>query len=107
MFIVTKFVCFLSDTEKVQIQKVFTHYGFKYYLDAPTSSSVRRDDDKVSFDLALFLTPAVLWTLEFLSTPAVVYLDYPISPTYMSPKKSQSKELSREEFTSGQEHYMS
>jgi hypothetical protein len=53
-------VCFLSDTEKVQIQKVFTHYGFKYYLDAPTSSSVRRDDDKVSFALALLSTPAVL-----------------------------------------------
>jgi hypothetical protein len=38
---------YCSDTEKVQIQKVFSHYGFKYYLDAPTSSSVRREDDKV------------------------------------------------------------
>ena len=36
-----------SDTEKVQIPKVYSHYGFKYYLDAPTSSSVRREDDKV------------------------------------------------------------
>ena len=38
---------FFSDTEKVQIPKLYSHYGFKYYLDAATSSSVRREDDKV------------------------------------------------------------
>ena len=36
-----------SETEKVQIPKEYSPYGFKYYLDAPTSSSVRREDDKV------------------------------------------------------------
>ena len=40
--------CF-SENEKVQIPKVYSHYGFKYYLDAPTSSSVRKEDDKVGF----------------------------------------------------------
>ena len=38
-----------TDTEKVQIPKVFSPFGFHYTLDAPTSSSVRREDDKVTY----------------------------------------------------------
>ena len=38
-----------NDTEKVQIPKVYSPYGFHYILDAPTSSSVRREDDKVTY----------------------------------------------------------
>lgn len=38
-----------SDTEKVQIPKVYSPFGFHYILDAPTSSSVRREDDKVTY----------------------------------------------------------
>lgn len=38
-----------SDTEKVQIPKVYSPYGFHYMLDAATSSSVRREDDKVTY----------------------------------------------------------
>merc|ERR1719350_877491 len=38
-----------TDTEKVQIQKVYSPFGFHYILDAPTSSSVRREDDKVTY----------------------------------------------------------
>ena len=38
-----------TDTEKVQIPKVFSPFGFHSTLDAPTSSSVRREDDKVTY----------------------------------------------------------
>lgn len=38
-----------SDTEKVQIPKVYSPYGFHYILDAATSSAVRREDDKVTY----------------------------------------------------------
>jgi len=38
-----------SDTEKIQIPKVFSNFGFHFILDAPTSSSVRREDDKVTY----------------------------------------------------------
>ena len=38
-----------SDTEKIQIPKAYSPYGFHYMLDAPTSSSVRREDDKVTY----------------------------------------------------------
>jgi transcription factor CP2-like protein len=38
-----------SDTEKIQIPKVFSPFGFHYILEAPTSSSVRREDDKVTY----------------------------------------------------------
>merc|ERR1711892_310689 len=38
-----------SDTEKIQIPKAYSPYGFHYILDAPTSSSVRREDDKVTY----------------------------------------------------------
>merc|ERR1719350_2286847 len=38
-----------TDTEKVQIPKVYSPFGFHYTLDAPTSSSVRREDDKVTY----------------------------------------------------------
>lgn len=40
---------FFSDTEKVQIPKVYSPYGFHYMLDAATSSAVRREDDKVTY----------------------------------------------------------
>ena len=36
-----------SDTEKIQIPKLYSPYGFRSVLDAPTSSAVRREDDKV------------------------------------------------------------
>jgi len=38
-----------SDTEKIQIPKLYSPYGFRYVLDAPTSSAVRREDDKVTY----------------------------------------------------------
>ena len=36
-----------KDADSVDISKVFSPYGFHYTLDAPSSSSVRREDDKV------------------------------------------------------------
>ena len=42
-------IFFFSDTEKIQIPKAYSPYGFHYMLDAPTSSSVRREDDKVTY----------------------------------------------------------
>ena len=38
-----------NDTEKIQIPKIYSPFGFHYMLDAPTSSSVRREDDKVTY----------------------------------------------------------
>jgi len=38
-----------SETEKIQIPKVYSPFGFHHILDAPTSSSVRREDDKVTY----------------------------------------------------------
>ena len=38
-----------SDTEKIQIPKLYSPYGFRSVLDAPTSSAVRREDDKVTY----------------------------------------------------------
>ena len=38
-----------TDSEKIQIPKVYSPFGFRYILDAPTSSAVRREDDKVTY----------------------------------------------------------
>ena len=38
-----------SDTVKIQIPKLYSPYGFRYVLDAPTSSAVRREEDKVTY----------------------------------------------------------
>ena len=40
-----------KDADTVDISKVFSPYGFHYTLDAPSSSSVRREDDKVESSL--------------------------------------------------------
>ena len=40
-----------KDAGTVDISKVFSPYGFHYTLDAPSSSSVRREDDKVESSL--------------------------------------------------------
>ena len=36
--------------EKVVIPKLCNNYGFKYTLEAPTSSSVRKEDDRYGFN---------------------------------------------------------
>lgn len=35
--------------EKIQIPKVFSPYGFKYTMESPTSGSVRREDDRITY----------------------------------------------------------
>lgn len=35
--------------EKIQIPKIFTPYGFKYTMETPTSGSVRREDDRITY----------------------------------------------------------
>lgn len=38
-----------QNDEKIHIAKTFSQYGFKYTLEAPTSSSVRREDDRITY----------------------------------------------------------
>ena len=38
-----------QNEEKIHIQKVFSDYGFKYTFEAATSSSQRREDDKITY----------------------------------------------------------
>lgn len=93
-----------SDTEKVQIPKLYSHYGFKYYLDAATSSSVRREDDKVTY-----INKGQFYgvTLEYVRDP-----DYPLkSPTVKSiimlvfrEGKSQEEEIKAWQFWHQRQH---
>ncbi|XP_071443268.1 protein grainyhead [Hetaerina americana] len=38
-----------NDADKVQIPKVFSLYGFKYFLETPISTSQRREDDRITY----------------------------------------------------------
>ncbi|XP_052123729.1 protein grainyhead-like isoform X2 [Frankliniella occidentalis] len=38
-----------NDADKIQIQKLYTNYGFKYTLETPISTSQRREDDRVTY----------------------------------------------------------
>ncbi|XP_075586404.1 grainy head isoform X7 [Dermatophagoides farinae] len=38
-----------SDIDKIQIPKLFSDIGFKYFLESPISTSQRREDDRVTY----------------------------------------------------------
>ncbi|XP_011872603.1 PREDICTED: protein grainyhead [Vollenhovia emeryi] len=38
-----------NDADKIQIQKVYSNYGFKYHLESPISTSQRREDDRITY----------------------------------------------------------
>ncbi|XP_029343777.1 protein grainyhead isoform X2 [Acyrthosiphon pisum] len=38
-----------NDADKIQIPKVFSNYGFRYYLESPISTNQRREDDRVTY----------------------------------------------------------
>ncbi|KAI1287614.1 Protein grainyhead [Halotydeus destructor] len=38
-----------SEADKVQIPKIFSDVGFKYYLESPISTSQRREDDRITY----------------------------------------------------------
>ncbi|UXI16910.1 Serine threonine protein kinase-related domain containing protein [Sarcoptes scabiei] len=38
-----------SDIDKIQIPKLFSDVGFKYFLESPISTSQRREDDRVTY----------------------------------------------------------
>ncbi|CAL8087869.1 unnamed protein product [Orchesella dallaii] len=38
-----------SETDKIQIPKLFSNYGFRYYLESPISTSQRREDDRITY----------------------------------------------------------
>jgi len=94
-----------SDTEKIQIQKVYSPYGFHYMLDAPTSSSVRREDDKVTY-----INKGQFYgvTLDYQPDPEIAHLK---SPTVKSvimlvfrDGKSQEEEIKAWQFWHQRQH---
>ncbi|XP_046435585.1 protein grainyhead isoform X1 [Neodiprion fabricii] len=38
-----------NDADKIQIPKIYSSYGFKYHLEAPISTSQRREDDRITY----------------------------------------------------------
>ncbi|XP_050541374.1 protein grainyhead isoform X3 [Daktulosphaira vitifoliae] len=38
-----------NDADKIQIPKVFSNYGFRYFLESPISTNQRREDDRVTY----------------------------------------------------------
>ncbi|XP_035714721.1 protein grainyhead isoform X3 [Folsomia candida] len=38
-----------SETDKIQIPKLFLNCGFRYYLESPISTSQRREDDRITY----------------------------------------------------------
>lgn len=38
-----------NDADKIQIPKVYSQYGFRYYLETPISTNQRREDDRVTY----------------------------------------------------------
>ncbi|XP_053204735.1 protein grainyhead-like isoform X2 [Panonychus citri] len=38
-----------SEVDKVQIPKIFSEVGYKYYLESPISTSQRREDDRITY----------------------------------------------------------
>jgi transcription factor CP2-like protein len=38
-----------SEADKIQIPKLFSNYGFRYYLESPISTSQRREDDRITY----------------------------------------------------------
>jgi len=94
-----------SDTEKIQIPKAYSPYGFHYMLDAPTSSSVRREDDKVTY-----INKGQFYgvTLDYQPDPEIAHLK---SPTVKSvimlvfrDGKSQEEEIKAWQFWHQRQH---
>ncbi|XP_068083486.1 protein grainyhead [Anabrus simplex] len=38
-----------NDADKIQIPKIYSPHGFKYHLEAPISTSQRREDDRITY----------------------------------------------------------
>jgi transcription factor CP2-like protein len=93
-----------SENEKVQIPKVYSHYGFKYYLDAPTSSSVRKEDDKVTY-----INKGQFYgvTLEYVRDPEVTLASNTVKSVIMlvfREGKSQEEEIKAWQFWHQRQH---
>lgn len=94
-----------SDQEKVQIPKVYSPFGFHYMLDAPTSSSVRREDDKVTY-----INKGQFYgvTLDFVPDPELANLKSPTVKTVIMlvfrDGKSQEEEIKAWQFWHQRQH---
>ncbi|CAG7815446.1 unnamed protein product [Allacma fusca] len=38
-----------NEADKIQIPKLYSNYGFRYYLESPISTSQRREDDRITY----------------------------------------------------------
>jgi len=95
-----------SETEKIQIPKVYSPYGFHYILDAPTSSSVRREDDKVTY-----INKGQFYgvTLDYQPDPEHAHLKSPtvksvIMLVFRRDGKSQEEEIKAWQFWHQRQH---
>ncbi|XP_065571116.1 protein grainyhead-like isoform X3 [Artemia franciscana] len=96
--------CARNEPDKFQIPKVYSNYGFRYYLESPISTSQRREDDRITY-----INKGQFYgiTLEYIPDP-----DRPLKSTTVKSvimlvfreEKSSEDELKAWAFWHGRQH---
>ncbi|XP_041975907.1 protein grainyhead isoform X3 [Aricia agestis] len=93
-----------NDADKIQIAKLFSPYGFKYHLETASSSSQRREDDRITY-----INKGQFYgiTLEYLHDPDKPLKNQIVKSVVMlmfREEKSPEDEIKAWQFWHGRQH---
>ncbi|XP_073957703.1 grainy head isoform X2 [Choristoneura fumiferana] len=93
-----------NDADKIQIAKLFSPYGFKYHLETASSSSQRREDDRITY-----INKGQFYgiTLEYLHDPDKPLKNQTVKSVVMlmfREEKSPEDEIKAWQFWHGRQH---
>ncbi|XP_022130619.2 protein grainyhead isoform X3 [Pieris rapae] len=93
-----------NDADKIQIAKVFSPYGFKYHLETASSSSQRREDDRITY-----INKGQFYgiTLEYIHDPDKPLKNQTVKSVVMlmfREEKSPEDEIKAWQFWHGRQH---
>ncbi|XP_063821536.1 protein grainyhead isoform X2 [Ostrinia nubilalis] len=93
-----------NDADKIQIAKLFSSYGFKYHLETASSSSQRREDDRITY-----INKGQFYgiTLEYIHDPDKPLKNQTVKSVVMlmfREEKSPEDEIKAWQFWHGRQH---
>ncbi|XP_050422473.1 protein grainyhead-like isoform X5 [Adelges cooleyi] len=93
-----------NDADKIQIPKVFSNYGFRYFLESPISTNQRREDDRVTY-----INKGQFYgiTLEYIPDPDKPLTSQTVKSVVMlmfREEKSPDDEIKAWQFWHGRQH---
>ncbi|XP_037867210.1 protein grainyhead isoform X6 [Bombyx mori] len=93
-----------NDADKIQIAKLFSPYGFKYHLETASSSSQRREDDRITY-----INKGQFYgiTLEYIHDPDKPLKNQTVKSVVMlmfREEKSPEDEIKAWQFWHGRQH---